>query len=295
MPNFYMMVGIVGSGKSTVAESMVDSNTTLHSSDEIREELLSDINRQDSNDLVFAELHKRVKNDLIVGKNTIFDATNISYKKRMAFLQELKNISCQKICIFMATPYEQCLEQNKLRNRVVPEHVIKKMYTNMDVPAYFEGWDDILIRWNCSTKFDTHNLFKRLDVLEHNNPHHRFTVGVHCESCFNLIDTDDNNLRTAAYYHDIGKEFTKQFKDSKGEDTEIAHYYNHMNVSAYDVMFYIQDKATADILDICQLIRWHMQPFFMESEKSTTKFINLVGKQFYDRLMILHEADRKAH
>jgi hypothetical protein len=96
--------------------------------------------------------------------------------------------------------------------------------------------------------------------------------------------------------HDIGKKFTKQFSNYKGEPTDIAHYYNHMNVSAYDAMFYLKDKGynDDDILNICNLIQWHMQPFFIETDKAKNKFIRLVGQEFYDRLMILHQSDMDA-
>lgn len=33
---------------------------------------------------------------------------------------------------------------------------------------------------------------------------------------------------------------------------------------------------------------------FEETEKAKNKFINLVGREFYDKLMILHEADVRA-
>ena len=41
-------------------------------------------------------------------------------------------------------------------------------------------------------------------------------------------------------------------------------------------------------------IQWHMQPFFMKEQKTIDKFIKMVGQEFYDKLMILHEADRIA-
>ena len=37
-----------------------------------------------------------------------------------------------------------------------------------------------------------------------------------------------------------------------------------------------------------------MQPFFLKQEKSVRKFVNLVGQDFYDKLLILHEADKLA-
>ena len=309
-PKLLLTVGLPASGKSTYAKELaIQENANIHSSDELRQELLNDINDQSANVDVFKELHRRIKEDLINGKSVIMDATNISYKRRMTFLQELNKIDCEKICIMIATPYEQCLAQNKMRDRVVPEEIIKRMYLQMDIPAYFEGWNKIHLIYNHKKKYDMETLFSRLDNIDQCNPHHQFSIGIHCKSCAahicsyyidnnHKMTSSDKNILIAGMFHDVAKEFTKQFKNTKGEDTEHAHFYNHENVSAYDSLFYLYEQhlADIDILDICQLIRYHMQPFHINgSLKAEAKFIKLVGQEFYDRLMILHLADKKAH
>lgn len=306
-PVMIMTVGLPGSGKSThVKEFAMQYNANIHSSDNLREEMLNDVNNQDKNADIFAELHRRIKEDLKKGNNVIYDACNVNYKRRMSFLRELSKIECEKICVIVATPYEQCLKQNKLRDRIVPEHVIKKMYLQIDIPAYFEGWDKIYLTYNNPLRYDECKLFSELDNIDQCNPHHTYSIGIHCRICAKNIENhfgdiknkNDLNLLIAGLFHDIGKNFTKQFKNAKGEDTEFAHYYNHEHVSAYDTLFCLYEKAlaTINILDICQLIRWHMQLFHINgSEKAKNKFIKLVGQEFYDRLLILHEADKKAH
>ena len=128
-PTFLMMCGLPCSGKSTKAKQLSEEyNANIHSSDAIREELTGDINNQENNTLVFQTLHQRIKDDLRNGVNCIYDACCVRYKERKAFLQELKNIPCEKICILMATPYEICLERSTKRDRKVPEYVIKRMY-----------------------------------------------------------------------------------------------------------------------------------------------------------------------
>ena len=137
-PKIFVMVGLPGSGKSYKAKELVEQyDANIHSSDAIREELTGDINNQDINDLVFKTLHNRIKEDLRNGKNCIYDACNISYKRRMAFLQELKNIPCEKYCVLMVTPYEECLNNNNNRDRVVPNGVIERMYRTFDIPWYY--------------------------------------------------------------------------------------------------------------------------------------------------------------
>ena len=307
MNKLIMMVGLPASGKSTYAQCIADTeDAIIHSSDNLRKELFGDVNEQDKNNELFKELHNRIKSDLKTGKNVIYDACNISYKRRKAFLDELKKINCKKICCLIATPYEKCLEQDQKRNRIVPEHVIKRMYLHFDVPAGFEGWDHVHIVYNDSNKYQRNisDLLNKLSLISQDNPHHTLSIGEHCRVCarnvckiFKERMIFDEKLIYAAWLHDIGKEFTKQFKNYKGEDTDIAHYYHHENVSAYNALFYLRnDDFTCfdSILDICQLIRWHMKPFLIETEKAKNKFINLVGRDFYDKLMILHEADVRA-
>lgn len=297
MSKFYMMIGLPASGKSTEANKIAEENDTIiHASDLLREELFDTADIQEDNELVFTELHKRIKTDLRSGKNVIYDATNISYKRRKAFLQEIQKIDCQKIAVFIATPYEDCLKNNQQRERKVPEYVITKMYKNFYIPQMYEGWDKINIIWKYSvTDFPYDELKQKLDIQQ-DNPHHTLTVYQHCVKCKDLIKIDDHLLKIAALYHDIGKPFTKQFKNAKGEETKDAHYYQHHLVSAYDAIFYLRKELSNNdyILKIINYITWHMQPFFIQSEKAKDKFIKLVGHEFYDNLMILHEADKLA-
>jgi len=298
MSKFIMMVGLPTSSKSTIAQQIsIKENAIIHSSDSLRKELFGNEDANDKNDELFKELHSRIKADLRAGKNVTYDATNINYKRRKAFLEELKKIDCEKICCLVATPYEKCLEQNKLRERKVPEYIIKKMYLNFYIPQDYEGWDKIVIIYNTdeSSYLDNSSLFQDLNIINQDNPNHSLTIGQHCMMCSaNLYKTQDYNLVAAGLYHDIGKKFTKQFKNSKGEDTEIAHYYQHHNISAYIALFYLMNNPYVDLLQVIKLIQWHMQPFFMKEQKTIDKFIRMVGQEFYDKLMILHEADKKA-
>ena len=148
-PKFIMMCGLVASGKSTKAKKLAkEHNATIFSSDELRVKMFGDVNDQEHNQELFVELHKRIKDCLRSGKSTIMDSTNINYKRRMAFLAELKNIPCEKICVVMATPYEECIRRNSERDRKVPEYVIERMYHNFNIPYWYEGWDDIKVEYD---------------------------------------------------------------------------------------------------------------------------------------------------
>jgi predicted kinase len=297
MTTFIMMVGLVGSGKSTEAQRLAEKyDANIHSSDAIREELSGDINNQDINDLVFRTLHKRIKEDLRNGKNCIYDATNISYKRRMAFLRELASIPCEKICVLMATPYEKCLKNNANRDRVVPEYVIEKMYRNFDVPWVYEGWDDIIVMYNDTNYRLPNNFYLANKHFNQNNTHHTLTLGEHCAEVCAALNNTSEELKVAGLLHDCGKPFCKTFMNTRGEVTEQAHYYNHEHSGSYDSLFYRENKA--DPLYIAVLIRWHMQPYFWEkdnNEKQHDKYRKLWGEELYSDIMKLHEADKNAH
>lgn len=314
---FIMLVGLPGSGKSTIAKWLESQfRFSIFSSDSIREELTGSEECQDKDDEVFRLLHKRIKDFLSDEKDykhrvAVYDACNISYKRRMTFLNEIKNIECYKICRFIWTPYEMCIHNNMKRcstgGRFVPGWVIERMYKNIYIPQYYEGWDEII--------FDTQNnvipptpladLFhgeNGICKISHDNPHHSLSIGDHCLSCYlNILDFEkenDPNVGMAALLHDIGKPFVKDFKDSKGEPSETAHYYQHHLVSAYNAVPYLLDYSKKDMLEILALIQWHMFPYFWEKEdnrKMERKYRNLWGEELYRKIMLLHKADKAAH
>lgn len=293
-----MMIGLPGSGKSTIAKELSKKqNAHVHSSDEIRHELYGNEDNQDNNEEVFKKLNERINRDLSNGKNVIYDATNLSYKKRKIFLHTIKT-ECIKECQLIAVPYEECVNRNNKRNRKVSQEVMKKMYKSFFVPQYYEGWDNIEIHYNYdeNESYDIDSLLEDLEKISQDNPHHSLTIGEHCKMCKEYMsgETDDEDLIMAALLHDIGKKFTKDFKDLKGNPTEIAHFYSHQNVSAYLCLFYLRNYDKERILKITNYIQWHMQPFDLRSAKSKKKAIGLFGEEFYNDLFKLHESDINA-
>lgn len=302
-PILFMMVGLPGGGKTIKAGELAkEFNAKIHSSDAIREEILGDVNCQDSNSKVFEVLHSRVMEDLSQGRNTVYDATNINYKRRHEFLQQLNKFACQKVCIFMATPFEMCVARNEQRERKVPYEVLARMYKSIWIPYYYEGWDRIeFVYPEEAFTLSVDELFNKpttgLNWLSQDNPHHTYSIGHHCSATYGCIASSSPELQEAALLHDIGKPFTKSFINSKGELTEVAHYYEHHHVSAYDSLFYSNPKL--DRLYIANVIQWHMRPFELErvphAEKAMQKFKRLIGEKMFTDVMLLHEADKKAH
>ena len=301
-----MMVGVPASGKSSVAEYLADVfGAKIHSSDSLRNELFGTESHMQDNDKLFAELHKRIKADLSKGTSSIYDACNINYKKRKAFLQEISKFNPHTICVLVPKSFEDCIADNAKRERNVPDEVIRRMICNFWVPQSYEGWDEIQIvapfnqgKSNLAELRDFYNNF------DQENKHHSLSLGSHMAETTNYLKNnhgieEGSNLHLAAFWHDMGKPFTKTFERKNGTSDGNAHYYNHHNVGAYQflVMANEYEAEASTMLSICNFIQWHMRPYDIERSggNGRDKFIKLVGREFYDDLMLLHEADKAAH
>ena len=317
MVELVMLMGLPGSGKSTYAENRY-SNYQIHSSDQIRKELYGRQNVQENPSKVFQILHKRIRKNLEEGKSCVYDATNISSKKRRGALteivftspklKELRDSKSLKLkCIMLATPWEICLERNRNRLYRVPTHTMNKMYKNFDVPFYHEGWDEIELiylegKWETLYKQPSFFINSTLNYNQ-NSKYHKISLGKHCAltaaSIINLYGGKYASLNFASALHDCGKPFTKKY--SLSEDN--AHYYNHENIGAYNSLFYERYDEQVDKLLAASLIRWHMIPYAYRNMKESTlnKYKELFniegeeGKTFWELLIMLHEADKIAH
>lgn len=307
MANFYMMVGLPGSGKTTFAHN-IEKGALVISSDSIRKELWGSEEKQGDNKIIFEELEKRVIEKLMADKSVVYDATNIKAKKRKAFLDKLHKIpNVNTVCMLMSVPYEDCLKINSERGRVVPEEIIKRMYMNFEVPQIREGWNEINI---IQPKLKDYDIFQTMDKLckiEQDSPYHKETIGNHCimaaryasDNYVTKLPIDKlTKIQLAAFMHDIGKEFCKTFINSKGEKTEVAYYYYHENVSAYQSLLYLTKdkslKTVEDILYVADLIQLHMRPFSLKTSKAIENLKNKIGEEEFKDLMILHECDINA-
>lgn len=309
-PIFTMLVGLPGSGKSTWSEKY-NGVCKIHSSDEIRLELFGDNTKENTpeeNQKVFNILHERVKAYLKAGKDVIYDATNLNKRRRIAFLRELKKISCIKQCALFATDYEICLQQDMKRERHVGEDVIKRMYTSFQPPHKSEGWDNIFIVYNVDfDKYPANKADVTTKGFDQGNSHHSLTLDKHMLAAGEYVKerTGDQTLKLAAAFHDIGKLTTK----SHGEDGE-CHYYSHHCTGSYDVIFYLAGgfldltKKTMDIqflddeiLEISNLIYYHMHPYmsWKHSERVKNRDREIIGETMFNRIMLLHEADEASH
>lgn len=322
-PVFVMMVGIAGSGKSSVAtklkhqvlkeENLKEKQIEIFSSDNLREELLGDINDQTQNDRIFSEMKKRTLEALKKNNSVIYDATNLSVKDRRGILNaiEEQKIDCFKIAYIIPTPLALCVTNTINRNRIVPLDVLQRMVRKFQIPIYQEGFHFIFVEGYLYGDFNDafregsvpidcrpFVLLDRLKNFNQETHYHKFSLLEHSVLAYEEVlrhtrkyGEKDTALEYAALFHDLGKIKTKTRND-KGEYS----YYGHANVGAYNLLQnldYLGFKCFEQAIYCVALINYHMEPFGWEDAKVSTieKKKKFFGHKMYNDLMILHKAD----
>lgn len=308
MPTLTMMIGVASSGKSTVSDQIArKTGAVIVSSDAIRGEIYGDENCQANHAKIFEIVHQRIRSLLKGGSDVIYDATNLSCKRRMAYLRTLKDLEVTKDCVVVVATPEDIEERMKSRERKVPMEVVHRQLCQFQCPNYYEGWDNITVVQssspeNCMASY--RQLWQECDI-PHDNHHHTLSVKEHMnkaaevaeELAWKSLRGDILQDRWIARIHDIGKPRCKSFVDRNGNPTEEAHYIGHQNYSAYYslifdcVDFDIPEKVS---LDNACLIQWHMEHYFRK-EDALERFYTMLGPKLTARLHILVEADRLAH
>ena len=277
------LVGLSGSGKTTWAGQFVrdNSDTELLSSDKLRFELFGDENEQGHNSEVFNELHRRVISFLKKGKDVVYDATGLSSRRRRGFLKQLSQIECDKTCAVFSTPFETCVKRDAQRERSVGRGVIFKQMKQFQFPHPNEGWDKILlIRADNSEKVRLMDFFSEdIETPHECAPHHGESIQEHMEMSSDMAreNGEPEEVVAALLFHDLGKLYTKGFFNSKGEPSEVAHYYSHENVSSYLFLTSKEWDNYKNSRYILYLIQYHMRSYFQGYDKFSKDFsINFI-------------------
>lgn len=134
----YTMVGLPASGKSTFANK--HKECVIVNTDDIRQEILGDWKNQDNGDLIFKIAYERIGKALDSRHDVIFDATNVQRKYRKKIFQ----FNAEHIAVYMNVDVEECKRRNALREHKVPDEVIDRMASRLQVPTIDEGFKEII-------------------------------------------------------------------------------------------------------------------------------------------------------
>lgn len=319
MQEFIMLVGLPGSGKTTYAKELLSNNPSYSyfSSDSIRKERYGDESIQGDTSLIFSIMQNRTLDALKKGWSVIYDATGIKRKDRLEILSRVISLkmNIKLKCHIVWARFETCIERNNNRKRVVPEEVIWRMAKQFQTPWYDEGWGDIKVVMrdnnyyisdfpldmkhdNSHHKNDTiDDHMMRVRDIFHNQIHNKdkdedydFLSETGYESMMDCSFENTYILMFLARLHDIGKFYTKDFHNSKGEVTEDAHYYQHQNVGAY-MMLGLDEVKNHHRLFLSYLTLLHMEPFFDKQPSNYWK--KEVDPEIKKMIYLFNECDRR--
>lgn len=133
----YLLSGIPGAGKSTIAQSRKTEGSIVVSRDEIRLSLLKDNENYFSKENeVFKIFIDTIQKGLDSGFDVYADATHLNNKSRFKTLVNL-NLEKHRVCVIVVNAsLETCIKRNATRTgrRFVPEGCIKEMYDAFTIP-----------------------------------------------------------------------------------------------------------------------------------------------------------------
>lgn len=291
-PTLWVMVGLSGSGKSSVAKEIVENNpnTIIVSSDSIREELTGDYGNQENNEEVFKVFHKRIREELENNMNVIADATNITMRSRRAIIENIKCIECRKIAYLIPKSFDQCKIDNLNRQHPVPNEVLDKQIRKFQIVFYEEGWDLIRRRdFLRGGEITISDISLKMKNFDQKNPHHTMSLLEHSDYTYKLFANKEYpmSFQLGALLHDVGKLYCQTF-----DEFGIARYLDHNSIGSYVILTSLDEFYHYDILDVCFLINYHMMPFNWTTEKSKERWKKRFGEYKYQMLLDFHECDK---
>lgn len=291
-PTLWVMVGLSGSGKSSVAKEIAENNpnTIIVSLDNIGEELTGDYGNQENNEKVFKVFRKRIREALENNMNVVADATNITMRSRRAIIEDIKGIECRKIAYLIPKPFDQCKIDNLNRQHPVPEEVLDRQIRKFQIPFMEEDFDEGIIHYiHNKNRLDTLKMFDNMEGFNQQNQHHTSTLADHCKNAHELFSRYGypSKYNLAALFHDYGKLYCKEL-DNDG----VAHFYGHDSIGSYMILENFTEMFYKDVADMCFLINYHMMPFNWTTEKSKERWKKRFGEYKYQMLLDFHECDK---
>ena len=295
-PKLTYLVGLPGAEKSKYARKLHDeTGAEVIASDRVRNELRFQ-NPDIKENEVFCFINNKIIDNLRDGKDCIFDATNTKSANRTRLLKHtLRNVDCEKECIIVATPYNECIKNNYKRGCPVPNEIIDNMYKYWQTPAHFEGWNKIWIhynnpewmRMNGKPRDYLHDAFDFVDINKKSLGFYSTKVGnylrEHLTNAGYLRTTENwnnENLFLGAYLFGCGipicakKDWSNVFP----------------NVGAYEALFFKYEKKI-DPIYVSNLINYIKYPASWRSnDGSRKKAIIKYGKDFCQDLIDISNA-----
>lgn len=300
LPTLYMYMGLPGSGKTYLAKRAAKPDDLVLDSNEIREEVWGDPSIQNDPAHIFNIMYQRTCAALKEERSVFYVATNISMKRRIALLKQLKKRFPDVIyrCVCVIAPLDVCHRRNGARERIVPAEVIDRMARQFDPPCENEGWNAIDISYNFYNDdtvilnggwkaYRTYYIQKVKEFGSQCNSHHSLSLFDHCNECARkaIMDGASRDVCRAADIHDFGKLYTQVYweKDNYRE----AHYPSHSELGSYLAL------VMGYPLHVAQLVRFHMVPYYDVAAQKT--WCERIGEKLWNDVVRLHQYNEASH
>ncbi|MBF2050062.1 MAG: AAA family ATPase [Elainella sp. C42_A2020_010] len=153
MVNLLLLIGIPGSGKSSLAAQLQQiSACRIISTDSIRAQLFGNAAIQGPWLLIWREVNQQFREAVVQIQTgqidfAIYDATNTRRRVRRDLIALARSVGFSRIvAVWLDPPLELCCWRNHQRGRQVPEAVIQRMYRQLwsSPPRLREGIDLLL-------------------------------------------------------------------------------------------------------------------------------------------------------
>lgn len=169
MKTLIIPVGCPGMGKSYWAKQMFDKyGIKSVSSDDVREKLYGDAAIQGDYKKVFSTVYETIRSLFNQGEQiVILDATNVTRHVRHKAICSIS--PSEIIYIILPDDLDRAIENNKKRSRIVPEHIVRRMYKSYkkDMPTsekdFFKGIDCAIYYMDNDT---LHNFYTRMEKYD---------------------------------------------------------------------------------------------------------------------------------
>ena len=146
MKKLIVLIGIPGSGKSTISSKIIEKyGGQVVSSDAIRKELFGSEESQENPILVWDTFYERAFKFLCDNEFTLLDATFARRRDRTRLFRMFPLDEVQTVGVYLNVSFARSAIQNSRRARVVPTFVLETMYSALQEfpPSLEEGFSDI--------------------------------------------------------------------------------------------------------------------------------------------------------